>query len=247
MNGDAAAALGADIRALLRGADRAALSTVMREGTEYAPAGAPYGSLVLAAWGHDAAPLLLLSDLADHTKNLQQDPRCSLMVDAVAGLEDPLTGARVTLVGEIAQSDDPTLAARFLARHPSAELYAGFGDFNLYHMTIQSAHLVAGFGRIHWLAGEAVRSKASADLLAQEAEVVAHMNEDHSDAVGLYANRLLGLPGVGWRLTGIDPEGADLHRQGARGRLSFKKPVSTAEEARVELVRLVKQARATAR
>ena len=234
--------IGADVRALLRGADRATLSTVMRRGTDNAAAGSPYGSLALAAWGHDAAPLLLLSDLADHTKNLKDDPRCSLMVDAVSGLEDPLTGARVTLIGEIAKTDDPALSARYIARHPSARLYAGFGDFNFYRIAVHSAHLVAGFGKIHWLEGAAVRFDA-ANLAGQEADIVGHMNQDHGDAVGLYANRLLGLPGVGWRLTGVDPEGADLYRQGARGRLSFKKPVATAEEVRVELVRLVKQAR----
>jgi putative heme iron utilization protein len=84
----------------------------------------------------------------------------------------------------------------------------------------------------------------AAELVAAEAEIVAHMNADHADAVQLYATRLLGRSGDGWLMTGVDPEGADLRRGGEVARLDFDRRATTAEAARVELVRLVKRARA---
>lgn len=234
-----------ECRRLIRARDRAVLSTAMRPDAP-AAAGAPYGSLVLLACDHAARPLLLISDLAEHTRNLRADPRCSLLIDGTGGLSDPLTGARVTLTGAAEPVEDAALAARFAARHPSARLYAGFGDFHLFRMTVAQAHLVAGFGRIHWAeGGDVILSDPPAALAEQEAGIVEHMNADHSDAVGLYANVLLGCAGVGWRMTGVDTEGADLRRGGETARLWFDKPVRDAEGARVELVRLVKRARAT--
>jgi len=236
---------GEAVRSLLRGVDRATLATKVRDDGAPEGAHAPYASLVLLAVDQDAAPLLLLSDLADHTKNLQADPACSLMIDGTQGLDNPLTGARATLQGRIALHPDAGALRRFVNRHPSAAMYAGFGDFNLYRMTVDRAHLVAGFGRIHWIDAKDVFQPLPGGyaLGGEEQGVVDHMNEDHADAVGLYANKILGLPGVGWRLTGVDMEGADLRRDGVCARLPFQKPVRDAETARVELVRLVKQAR----
>lgn len=130
-------------RALMRSADRAVLATAL--------GGWPYASLVLPAMDADGAPLLLLSDLAEHAKNLKVDPRCSLLFDATQGLADPLTGLRVTVMGEARPIEDRSLLARYVTRHPSAGLYAGFGDFRLYRVSVARAHVVAGFGRIHWI------------------------------------------------------------------------------------------------
>src|SRR5262245_59866920 len=117
---------GAAARQLVRDLDCAALATSLEDW--------PYSSLVLSACAHDATPLLLLSRLAQHTQNLLADPRASLLFDGTAGLDDPLTGPRVTVMGRIERSDDPLLRARFVARHPSAALYAGFADFALYRL-----------------------------------------------------------------------------------------------------------------
>lgn len=231
-------------RGLIRQLDRGVLSTSYRGGGNGAD-GQAYGSLVLYACDHAAQPLLLISDLADHTQNIHANPSCSLLLDGTAGLVEPLTGPRVTLMGSVEKVEDDGLLKRFIARHPGSEFYAGFGDFHLFRMSVDRAHLVAGFGRIHWMDGAdvTVDTGTAADLVSQEADVVQHMNEDHSDAVGLYANGVLELPGVGWKLTGVDPEGADLRRDGTVARLPFDKPVHDAETARVELVRLVKRAR----
>ncbi len=208
----------------------------------------PYASLVLVAFDHDAAPILLISRLAEHTKNLIGNDRVSLLCDGTAGFAEPLTGPRVTLLGRAVKTEDPRHRARFLARHPSAEMYAGFGDFAFYHLAIERAHIVAGFGRIHWL-DDYLYSGETQALIDAETDILEHMNSDHADAVQLYAQKLLGKSGDDWRLCGIDAEGCDLIRTaddqgGALARLNFGKAIATADEARIELVRLVKQARA---
>jgi len=234
---------GVTARRLIRAADRAVLATLL---VRQAHAGWPYGSLVLVATDHDLSPLLLISQLADHTKNIARDARVSLLFDGTAGAVDPLTAARVSLLGRIAPEPGVGARARFLARHPSAETYAGFGDFGLYRVAIDAAHLVAGFGRIHWLSAVQIAPPAPPPaLVAAEPDIVAHMNDDHADALDAYAQALLGRTGAGWRMTGIDTEGCDLRREGEVARLDFAAPVDGPESARAELVRLVKTARTT--
>ena len=138
-------------RRLLLTADRASLSTRLAKAPNIDLNGWPYGSLVLMAVAGDGAPLLLLSDLAEHAKNIAADLRVALLIDGTAGLADPLTGPRVTILGRAEKSADGRLKELFVARHPSAKLYAGFADFHLYRVAITGAHLVAGFGRIHWI------------------------------------------------------------------------------------------------
>lgn len=230
-------------RALLRGLDRAALATALQ-----APGGGvfwPYASLVLVAVDHDLSPILLLSDLAEHTKAIEVESRVSLLFDGTGGLDQPLTGARVTLLGRIERTPDLRLAQRFLARHPDAEMYAGFKDFHFYRVAPERAHLVAGFGKIRWLEATELLPVVAPGLADSEAGIVSHMNEDHADALQLYAQKLLGLPGGDWRMTGIDAEGIDLRRAGQVARLPFDVPLADAGEARTKLVALVGRARAT--
>jgi heme iron utilization protein len=222
-------------RTLLRRCDRAALATTLE--------GAPYASLVLVAADLDASPLLLLSELAQHTRNLHADPRVSLLFDGTAGHADPLAGPRLSLLGRAEPAGEPRLLARFTSRHPAAAAYAGFGDFRLWRVVAERGHLVAGFGRIEWLDGSVLRfGEDAAALAAAEAGILAHMNADHGDAIRRYAHRLLGLEGEGWRMTGIDPEGIDLRRDGVVARLEFEAQVLDPEAARRELVRLARQA-----
>ncbi len=249
---------GPRVRRLVRGAGRVALATTLApngDGDGDGCGARPYISLVLGAADHDASPVLLLSDLADHSKNLKADARAALLFDDTAGRHDPLTGPRASLLGEIRVVAKEALAERlkrrFVARHPGAAVYADFKDFRLYRMAVESAHLVAGFGRIHWLKASDILfdAGACAALAEAEAAIVAHMNRDHSEALGLIAERLLGRPRPapetgGWAMTGIDPEGVDL-RAGARlARAEFDAPVRDAEAARAELVRLSQRARA---
>lgn len=239
-------------RRLLRATDRASIATIRRgnAGQE----GWPYAALVLIAVDQDASPVLLISGLAEHTKDIARDDRVALLVDGTAGLDEPLTGPRVTLLGRIARTDEDRHRARFLARHPGAAMYADFKDFGFYRVTVERAHLVGGFGRIHWIEGGALIDTVEAALADREADILEHMNSDHADAVALYATKLLGQKpageGMAWRLTGVDPEGCDLKILGEGGggrvaRLDFSRRIADADAARGELVRLVKQARAS--
>jgi len=235
----------ATARRLLRTARDAALATLATEG------GAPFASLVSVATLPAGDPVLLLSTLALHTRNLERDPRASLLLaDPRSG--DPLEGARVTVSGRLERiaADDPgleTARRRFLARHPKAAGYAGFADFSFWRMAVEGAHLVAGFGRIVALApAELLVDLSGAEaLLASEAGAVAHMNEDHADALALYAARLCGAPVGEWIATGLDPEGMDLMTRdgGAAARLVFPERVADSPQLRGVLVALAKGVR----
>jgi hypothetical protein len=123
-------------------------------------------------------------------------------------------------------------------------MYAGFKDFRFYRVLPERAHLVGGFGKISWIERGALWGAAAAPGLAEsEAGIVAHMNEDHADAVQLYANKLLQLDGQDWKMTGIDAEGIDLRRGGRVARLDFDEPLTAADSARSVLVSLVAKAR----
>lgn len=226
-------------RNLLREGLSGALATLM-PGT-----GDPYCSLVNVATAADGAPLLLISTLAIHTRNLKADPRASLMIDERKE-GDPLEGARIMLMGTAAPTGDEAARRRYLARHPEAEQFAGFKDFSFYRMEISRIHLVAGFGRIVDLKPQDVLTDVSeADALRDaEAGAVAHMNEDHADALRLYATKLLKAPDGEWRCTGCDPEGLDL-RLGRTGlRLPFPQRVNSPGGLRAVLKQLAEQARA---
>ncbi len=242
-NGEAAEAekppTGADVRALMRAADRASLATTLA--APDAAKGAPYASLALLALDLDATPLLLLSDLAEHSRNLARDSRLSLLIDATSGLDDPLTGSRASLIGRAEAVKDERLLARFTRRHPSSEIYAGFGDFRLYRVSIERAHLVAGFGRIRWIDGkEILLSGNTRALAAAEPSILEHMNSDHADAVQRIASRA-GSAGQGWRMTGVDPEGADFRSGGEIARRKFRTQIWDAGAARSELVHLARE------
>jgi putative heme iron utilization protein len=228
------------VRDLVRGLDRAALGS----GLPVEDGIWPYVSLVLVAVDHDLSPILLLSDLAEHSKAIANDDRVSLLFDGTAGLDQPLTGPRVTVVGRAVRTGDERLRRRFLARHPDAATYAAFKDFQFYRLAVERAHLVAGFGKIRWLSAAELTIPPPTGLADAEPGIVDHMNQDHGDALQLYAGKLLGLSGNDWRMTGIDAEGLDLRLNGRVARLPFDRPLRTVGEARKVLVDLAGKARA---
>jgi putative heme iron utilization protein len=232
---------GAEARGLIRRAGYGALGTSFE--------GRPYVSLVAIACDYDASPLMLLSNLAQHTRNLTAESQVSLLFDGTREFPDPLAGPRLTLIGRAERCDNDRLLRRFAARHPGSGVYAGFADFHLYRVAIERGHFVAGFGRIGWVEGAELRyAGPAAAIAAAEAEIVVHMNQDHADAVGLFANTLLGRPGDGWRMTAIDPEGIDLRRRddaaSEYARLDFAAPIFTPIDARATLIALTQGARA---
>jgi putative heme iron utilization protein len=227
-------------RKLLREGRSGALATLMP------PRQDPYCSLVNVATLPDGAPLLLLSRLALHTRNLLHDPRVSLLLDERKE-GDPLEGARVMLQGTVASTADGHARGRYLARQPEAEMFVDFADFGFYRMTLEGAHLVAGFGRIVDLTASDLITDLDDDaatLVAAEPEIVAHMNEDHADTVRLYARALLHARDGAWRCVGCDPDGLELQLGRTALRLSFPDRVTTPAALRQTLKRLAEEARA---
>jgi putative heme iron utilization protein len=224
---------------LMREARSGALATLM------AGSGDPYCSLVNVATAADGSPLLLISQLAVHTKNILADARVSLMLDERKE-GDPLQGARVMLLGTAAKTDSADARRRYLAQQPEAEMFAGFADFAFYEIKLKGAHLVAGFGRIVDLKPpQLLTDLAGAEtLVAAEPEVLAHMNADHAEACRLYATKLLGAPDGEWRCVGCDPDGFDLQKERTALRLPFPQRVTQPGVLRAVLKQMAEQARA---
>ena len=228
-------------RQLLRCSSQGALATLMTD------TGAPYCSLVNVASAADGAPLILVSRLAIHTKNILADARVSLMLDERrAG--DPLEGSRIMLNGNAIVTTDTQARQRYLARHPSAAQFIDFPDFSLMRIEPSGLHLVAGFGRITDLApcDFLIDLTGAESLLAAEAGAVQHMNEDHSDTLSLYASRLLGRPEGPWRCVACDPEGLDMQNGNETVRLSFSEYISSSAALRKALKELAEKARCIA-
>jgi putative heme iron utilization protein len=229
-------------RSLLRRSRQGALATLM------AGSGDPYCSLVNVASHADASPILLISRLALHTKNILGDNRVSLMLDERA-TGDPLEGARIMLAGRAEEADPDQagiLRRRYLNAHPSAEAFIEFKDFSFFRIVPSNAHLVAGFGRIIDLKPNQFLTDISdaAGLLEAEQGAVEHMNEDHREAMNLYATKLLGAGSADWICTGCDPDGLDMQAGAATLRLDFPERVTSGTELRKMLVRLAGEARA---
>ena len=225
-------------RKLLREARSGALATLVPG------SGDPYCSLVNVATAVNGSPLLLLSGLALHTRNILSDTRASLMLDE-RKQGDPLEGARVMLMGCCAKESDPAASDAYLRRHPDAEAYAGFADFAFYRMDITHAHLVAGFGRIVDLGPRDILTDISdaRALVDAEADAIDHMNADHADTCRLYATKLLGARDGHWRCVGIDPEGLELQDERMALRLVFPRRVNALDTLRTILKELADKAR----
>jgi len=229
-------------RSLLRRSRQGALATLMTG------SGDPYCSLVNVATHPDGSPILLISRLAVHTRNILDDSRVSLMLDERAE-GDPLEGSRIMLMGraeEAVASDENILRRRYLNTHPSAERFVEFQDFSFYRIRPSAIHLVAGFGRIVDLKPEQFLTDISdaGALLQAEQEAIEHINSDHRDTNSLYATKLLGAEAADWRCTGCDPDGLDLQAGGKTLRLDFPQRVTGPGELRKMLVQLADQARA---
>ena len=233
----------ANARAIVRAGATASLATIE------AGSGGPYASFITVATDAGGAPIFLISNLARHTANLTGDARGSLlflgppMADEPAG--DPLTRTRVSVFGRAESSDDADVERRFLTRHETARHYAQFTDFSFFRLAVEGAHVVAGFGNIYDLQSSdlLIDLTGAGALLESEAGVVSHMNEDHADAIALYATVLLGAQPGPWRMTGCDPEGCDLAADGQILRLTFPARVSGPDEIRQTLVALAARAR----
>ena len=226
-------------RKLLRAARAGTLATALD--------GQPFGSLVTPACAPDLSLLLLLSDLSEHTRHLHREPRCAVLVAGNAESPNPQTAPRVTVTGLAERIDDPALKARWLTVHPYAALYADFGDFHLWRIRPMGALFVGGFARATRLrqADLTPDPGAVAALAAAEADIVAHCNADHADAMELLGARVAARNGA-WRMVAADVDGCDLALDEQVARVAWSAPVADANAVRGELVRLLRAVRGAA-
>jgi hypothetical protein len=212
------------------------------------PAGYPYGSFVTVAFDK-GNPIFLISALAEHTKNLERDPRASLLV-AESGSADPLANGRVTMIGRCTpvDADGGSARAAFLAAHPNATYYANFRDFGFWKLHVESSRYIGGYGRMSWI-GEAEWQAAEPDPLGPSAAgIVAHMNADHADAMVLYCKAFSKATEItSASMTAVDRYGFEMSAKTNEGprpvRLAFATPVSTPEDARAALISMLRDAR----
>ena len=216
------------------------------------PAGYPYGSFVTVGFD-DGNPVFLVSTMAEHTRNLKGDPRASLLV-AEGGADDPLANGRVTLLGLCTQVDDTDDANRgsaraaFLATHPNAAYYVDFGDFAFWKLRVESIRYIGGYGRMSWVEA-AEWHGATPDPLAGAADgIIAHMNDDHADAMALYCKAFSRATDISAAsMTGVDRYGFEMSAVTADGprpvRLAFPESVDSPEQVRAALVAMISEAR----
>ncbi len=230
-------------RTLVRTARYGAIATVDPE------TGWPTATRVGVSTDFDGAPIILISRLAAHTKALLKDVRCSLLLGA-PGKGDPLAHARVTIACEAREiepgSDDAKrMAGRYLSHQPKAQLYVGLGDFRFFRLEPRSASLNGGFGKAFALTGEQMlnANPANAELAETEPSAVEHMNDDHSEAVGLYAEHFAKAEPGRWRLVGVDAEGMDLVDGDDVRRVWFETELTSAKDMHTTLVRMAGEAR----
>ncbi|MBF0130446.1 MAG: pyridoxamine 5'-phosphate oxidase family protein [Alphaproteobacteria bacterium] len=234
-------------RRLIRAANRAALGTFM-PGDGEGERGLPYVSLVAVASDHDGSPILLLSTLADHTRNIAADPHVSLLFMDGPIQANPQQDPRVTLMGKAVRTEEPRHRARFLARHPGAALYADFADFGFFRVAIEKAHFVGGFARAAWINSILVASEGAKAMAEAEAGLLERMNGEHSGELAACAAGVLDDGEVMWRAVALDVDGLDVrgHREGAEDRvfrIAFDPPLADPASAIPTLVELAERRR----
>jgi len=230
---------GTEARLLLRRARTAALGTANLD-----PAG-PYVSLANMATDPSGYPIIFISKLAWHTRNILARPEGSLMVSEIPALGDALTGPRVTVMGRFEPVAAAEIALRYVCHHPAARDYLDFPDFSFWRLRPQKIHVVAGFGRIETMEPDEVflPENAAAAVMASANGAILHMNVDHADAVELYAKHLLRAGPGKWQITTIDPDGAHLQFEDKVLRLAFERPAEKGDDLRRAFVTLAQKAR----
>jgi len=194
--------------------------------------GCPYASLVTVATETDGSPIILISKLAWHTRNLEADPRASILFCADAGSGDPLNLGRVSLMGVAEPTTAPRARQRFLARHPRASFYADFADFAFWRLRVERVHYVGGFGRITTLtADELLRGTNAAPSWDAEIDAsIAAANEGQARLIADLAAAETSAAGEDWRIAACDPDGCDLLREDETVRLSFRQRLTSPGE-----------------
>jgi heme oxygenase (biliverdin-IX-beta and delta-forming) len=202
-------------------------------------AGYPFGSIAPYTIDYDGEPTILISEIAQHTRNIKHNNKVSLTVfDQQA--DDPQAGGRLTWLGDAEPVDprDAERRERYLRYFPSAESYFETHDFSFYKIRLRRARFIGGFGQIYWI--EPNDMLVRNPFRENERMIIQHMNQDHRPALFHYCDVLKNLKVDEVIMTGIDSEGFDLLADGRKLRIDFDSPIGTIEEARTTLVKLAR-------
>ncbi len=252
-------------RQLIRSASRGYLSTFFDPNTFKikkikSNKSFPYSTFTLTAFDYDLSPIILLSNLSEHTTNVNNNNLVSLMLceeqklykffpkfkNSSFNYEDPMSRPRITLIGNLRKTKNQNHKKRFLLRHPTAKLYAGFSDMNFFKLTIIGAHLIGGFASVKWFSKNDLICKGFLNFESSESSIISHMNECHKESINLYVSKLFegsySKLKTEWSLVGIDPEGFDLRRKDNLARYFFERQILDAKKLRGAFVSLHKKA-----
>lgn len=228
---------GNEARRFLRKQHSGVLSTISKR-----VEGFPFGSVAPFILDHAGRPVILISTLAEHTKNIDADPRVSLIVQPYS--PDMQVAGRVTLLGKAERlADKSELGPRYLHFHPQAADYFAMHDFSFYRIQPVRIRYIGGFGKIHWVEPDNYLLPPC-PLAGQEAGILEHMNADHGENLRGYCRHVHGVETAKAEMIGIDPDGFDVRMDGNVLRFDFDAPVNDAPGAREALVALAKAARA---
>ena len=224
-------------RRLLMTKHHGVLSTISVDSPGY-----PFGSVVNYCLNRDGVPIILISRIAQHTRNVQSDPKVSLIVNE-DGKDDIQSAARLTCLADatILPSNDEDSAFRYCGFFSEAQKYHEELEFDFYRLDPVRARYIGGFGEIHWIPTEQLRRANPFDR-DDESSMVQHMNEDHGDAMTRYC-RDIGVdcdPSEPPVMVGIDGEGFDLRLGHRIIRFNFDEPVNTSKQVREKLVAMAK-------
>lgn len=202
--------------------------------------GYPFGSVAPFVLGHDCQPVVLISGIAEHTKNIMQNPKVSLLV--FAGDEDLQANARLTLLGSAIkiEKDDADLRARYLRYLPQAASYFDMHDFAFYRINVAHARYIGGFGNMSWLSSDDLYSTSiDSPLAAQETAIIEHMNADHAHSLIAYCQYFHQVEATHAQMLGLDSDGFDVNINHEKVlRFNFDQPIHDAQSARAALVRM---------
>src|SRR5215475_11398344 len=202
--------------------------------------GYPFGSIAPYVLNYDGEPTMLISDIAQHTRNIKRNNKVSLTIfDQCA--DDPQSSPRLTWIGnaELVDPSETKIRRRYLRYFPSAESYFETHDFSLYCIHLRRARFIGGFGEIYWIESDAMLLKNP--FRETESSIVEHMNRDHMEALFHYCNVLKMATVNSVTMTGIDSEGFDMLADNRKLRIDFDAPINTVEAARATLVELARR------
>lgn len=228
---------GDEARRFARGQTSGVLSTLSKRLD-----GFPFGSVSPFVFDHTGRPVILISEIAEHTKNIDADPRVSLIVQPYS--TDMQTTGRVTVIGRAERlAEKDSLGPRYLRYFPQAEAYFAMHDFHFYRIDPVKVRWIGGFGRIFWVDPEAWLADPGT-LASDEAGILAHMNADHADTLHDCCRHFHDVDPTEVRMIGIDPDGFDVRADDRLLRFGFATPVTDAGTARTVLIDMARQCRA---